>query len=70
MSPQMTSRVKQVLGAGCLLLVVFFLFSPYIRTFQPAVSNDLTKLLDFDSELKPNILDGCRYVYLDMGSNR
>ena len=64
-SPQMMLRVGHVLGAGCLLFCYAILVF-----FQPAVSIDLTKRLDFDSELKPNILDGCRYVYLDMGTNQ
>jgi hypothetical protein len=61
----MMLRVGHVLGAGCLLFCYAILVF-----FQPAVSIDLTKRLDFDSELKPNILDGCRHVYLDMGTNQ
>jgi len=70
MSSRMASRVVQVVGAVCLLIVLALTLSPYKRIFQPAASIDLTKLFHFHSELKPNILDGCRHVYLDMGSNQ
>ena len=70
MTNRMTSRPVQGAGAVCLLVVLSLTLYPYKQIFQPAASIDLAKLLDFDSELKPNILDGCRHVYLDMGTNQ
>ena len=69
MSNRMALRVLQVFGAVSLLIVLSLTFSLYKQIFKPAASIDLTKLLNFDSGLKRNILDGCRHVYLDMGTN-
>ena len=55
----------RVLGAVCLLLIVFTLnLSP--STFYSATFIEKTY---FEPELMPNILDGCHHVYLDMGTN-
>ena len=55
----------RVLGAVCLLLIVFTLnLSP--STFYSATFIEETY---FEPELMPNILDGCHHVYLDMGTN-
>ena len=60
MSSRMTIRVQQVLGAVFFLLIVFYL----------KLSPSTVKSAALTNQPKQNILDGCRHVYLDMGSNQ
>jgi len=59
----------RVLGAVCLLILLTLNLSPSTFQFQLATIIEQTNLPIFDPELKPNILDGCHHVYLDMGTN-
>ena len=66
MSLPMPTRV--LLGAVCLILIVLALNLPPTN-FQSANFIEKINLPYFEQELKPNILDGCHHVYLDMGTN-
>ena len=59
MSSRMTIRVQQVLGTLSFLFIVF-----YLKLFPSTV-----KSAALTNQPKQNILDGCRHVYLDMGTN-
>jgi len=55
----MTIRVQQVLGTLSFLFIVFYL----------KLSPSTVKSAALTNQPKQNILDGCRHVYLDMGTN-
>ena len=65
-------KVVHLLGALCLLIMVMLILDLLDSTSTSQTlltSTDQMSPNQIKPVLKPNILDGCYHVYLDMGTN-